>query len=347
MLNPPLASPKRVLERKTVHLSNDHAFTVEISTVPIIRRKKRLRCCPSLPKSKIASERRDAWRIKYLPTIILCILGLVVFIAITKFGFKSTLVTYSPNSVNQAILRSMDSPNGKKKKGDLLEEWEIVIYQKCEFARTTVVDANELYHNHCKDICGQDLGIVTVFVAQLCSIMNSYSASNRKFESLSGLSVCEWPNMHCNSDNQLTNILLDSEPVDFRFLSHQSLWENLETLEISVDANSPLPEALAKRDTSNSLILPKLSSLILKNIHLQASMDIFLDAAPSIQSVMVHNITFNGVLSEKLVKAPLVVLSLKDLEFRDEFPDWLKRTTWQNSIKVFEVVNCKTMATHQ
>ena len=149
-------------------LGNTTKIQIQETTIAKYRKKSRLMCWPSFPKTLDGVNSRAVLWNFYIPGSISIILSLIVLYLVLMFGFKTEQIVIV-HKQQPTYYREFDSPDGLKLKGNELSLDEIQIYKKCDRLRVSM-DPLKFVNEYCgNQLCGLDRGIVSLATTSLCS----------------------------------------------------------------------------------------------------------------------------------------------------------------------------------
>ncbi|KAJ3309169.1 hypothetical protein HDV04_000448 [Boothiomyces sp. JEL0838] len=223
--------PCVITEPKYVYSSYQplkHAFTIPqyservtigektaiVSTAAVYRKTRRLRCLPALPKSsRSLSIHRRFWYL-YLPITVVILTLVSIFITLSIMimnehtdppSLRSN--TTHPSSVQ--INRTIDSPDGTKPKGSLLNSMEISIRDQCSYL-LNATDVSTFYKQQCSmDFCFADPGILTPQVLSICTLGRMYEFMPAISGWMKDSKYCGWDGIICDDIGLIVSIFLN------------------------------------------------------------------------------------------------------------------------------------------
>ncbi|KAI8892256.1 hypothetical protein BC833DRAFT_570293, partial [Globomyces pollinis-pini] len=210
-----------VFQSKSITTLDVHNTPMKVTTTNYYRKRRRLRCCPSFPKTPEQYYQRQKLLQLYIPSVMVLLFLSTAFATVVLYLLKPTVtvipnhsnqITTTQNTTNQMIYtRTFDSVDGTRKIGDVLNEMELATRLYCDQYSQTL-SARLFFDTMCdKSNCGFDLGIASPLVKGLCSLGSFHFdiASNW----WSSKTVCGWNGIGCNSDGDITSINIQNRNI--------------------------------------------------------------------------------------------------------------------------------------
>ncbi|KAJ3276042.1 hypothetical protein HDV01_006212 [Terramyces sp. JEL0728] len=316
---------------KKVVVGNSAAI---VTTLAVYRKRRRLRCLPSLPKTgKSLYTYQRFWNL-YLP------ISTVVLALVTIFVIASIMITKQrpgPPPVAQdnstvpvyQVYRTIDSPDGTIPKGTVLNSMELSIRTQCSYLlNTTSIDA--FYSQSCTAaFCFNDPGILTPQVLSICTLGKLQEHIKENIGWMEDSFYCRWPGINCDQNQTVISLEFNGTAPDSipDFITNFYNLVNLTVIGNYTNIGGFLPSEL--------FLIETISKVHLKSVGYQfripntnsALVDLDLDTLPGWDKVLP---AING----------LQKFSLKNIPIGPSIFTFLNNATdWTNSLRTLTLGN--------